>query len=127
MSEPENRAPHRWLLNVGAGYADALVGGLLFLVLTPVFVRALGAQGYAVWLLAHVFTFYLGFLDIGFGHAQVRFHARWAGAERGGAVQDLLSTTAWGLFVAGTAAALLGLEMKRLVRQLPGKVFQRSR
>jgi len=114
MSDLEHRSPHRWLLNVGAGYADALVGGLLFVVLTPVFVRALGAQGYAVWLLAHVFTFYLGFLDIGFGHAQVRFHARWAAAERGAAVQELLSTTTQGLFVAGTAAALLGLALALL-------------
>ncbi|MBS0397244.1 MAG: hypothetical protein JSR95_01050, partial [Proteobacteria bacterium] len=109
MNPPENSRPHRWLLNVGTGYADALIGGTLFVVLTPVFVRELGAQGYAVWLLAHVFTFYLGFLDIGFGHAQVRFHARWAATEQGKALQGLVSTTTSGLFVAGTLAALTGM------------------
>ena len=114
MNGTEQRAPHRWLLNVGAGYADTIIGGLLFVALTPLFVRSLGTQGYAVWLLAHVFVFYLGFLDIGFGHAQVRFHARWAAAERGGALQGLLSTTTAGLFVAGTAAALLGLGLALL-------------
>lgn len=107
--KPTDGQPHRWLRNVGTGYADALTGGALFVVLTPVFVRELGNQGYAVWLLAHVVTFYLGFLDIGFGHAQVRFHARWAAIERGKALQGLISTTTSGLLAAGTLAAIAGL------------------
>ncbi len=112
MTLPETSSgsvARRWLANVGSGYADAIVGGLVFLLLTPVFVRSLGTGGYAAWLIAHTFIFYLGFLDIGFGHAQVRFHARWAAGRRTQALHGLLATTTAGLFVAGLAATVIGL------------------
>lgn len=99
----------RWLANVVAGYGDAVVGGIIFLLLTPLLVRKLGNDGYAVWLIAHTFVFYLGFFDIGFGHAQVRFHARWAEGRRAPALRGLLATTSAGLAIAGLAATLIGL------------------
>ena len=112
MTGPERL--YRWLSNVGTGYADAVVGGILFLGLTPIMVRTLSSDGYAVWLIAHAVIFYLGFLDVGFGHAQVRFHARWASGRRRGGLQALVGTTSAGLAAAGAVAALVGLLLAAL-------------
>jgi O-antigen/teichoic acid export membrane protein len=100
---------NRWLRNVGSGYADTLVGGVVFLVLTPILVHRLGTAAYALWVLGHTITFYLAFLDIGLGNAQVRYHARFAAQERAGEMRKAIATSCVSLLVAGLVAALIGV------------------
>jgi O-antigen/teichoic acid export membrane protein len=97
----------RWAVNVGSGYADLLVGGAIYVLLTPILVSHLGVDGYAVWVMSHVITFYLGFLDLGVSRAQVRFHARQARRPR--YVRQLIATTTAALTLAGIAAAMLAV------------------
>jgi O-antigen/teichoic acid export membrane protein len=98
-----------WILNVGSSYADAAVGGVVFIVLTPVIVREIGTEAYAVWVLAHTIAFYLAFLDLGFANAQVRYHARFAAREQSRAVGEVIATSIVALTGAGLVAALLGI------------------
>jgi O-antigen/teichoic acid export membrane protein len=100
---------NRWLRNVGSGYADTLVGGVVFLVLTPILVHRLGTAAYALWVLGHTITFYLAFLDIGLGNAQVRYHARLAAQGRTGEMRKAIATSCTSLVVAGAVAALIGV------------------
>ena len=97
-----------WLRNVGSSYADAVVGGVVFVFLTPVIVREVGSEAYAVWVLAHSIAFYLAFLDLGFANAQVRYHARFAAQGKEQAVRDVIATSIVSLIVAGSVAAVLG-------------------
>jgi O-antigen/teichoic acid export membrane protein len=97
----------RWAVNVGSGYADLLVGGAIYVLLTPILVSHLGVDGYAVWVVSHVITFYLGFLDLGLSRAQVRFHARHAGRPR--YVRQIIATTTAALTLAGIAAMMLAV------------------
>jgi O-antigen/teichoic acid export membrane protein len=98
-----------WLRNVSSGYADTIVGGVVFLVLTPILVHRLGMAAYALWVLGHTVTFYLAFLDLGFGNAQVRYHARFAARGRTEDLRTVVVTSCASLLVAGLVATLLGL------------------
>ena len=99
----------RWLRNVSSGYVDTLVGGLVFIVLTPILVHRLGTAAYALWVLGHTVTFYLAFLDLGFGHAQVRYHARFAALARTAELRATIVTSCTSLLIAGAVAAALGV------------------
>src|SRR3569833_77510 len=96
-----------WLRNVGSSYADAAVGGVVFVLLSPVIVRHLGNEAYAVWVLAHTITFYLAFLDLGFANAQVRYHARFSAHGNVEAVRQVISTSIVSLLVVGVVVLLL--------------------
>ncbi|HEY8508848.1 MAG TPA: oligosaccharide flippase family protein [Steroidobacteraceae bacterium] len=106
-----------WLRNVGSGYADTAVGGLIFLLLTPLLVRGLGAEAYAVWVLSHTITFYLAFLDLGTGSAQVRYHARFAAQGREKDVRTVLATSCVSMIIAGSVAALISFTISFLPAQ----------
>jgi O-antigen/teichoic acid export membrane protein len=97
-----------WIRNVGSSYADAAVGGVIFVFLTPIIVREVGTEAYAVWVLAHTVAFYLAFLDLGFANAQVRYHARFTALGKEEAVRQVISTSIVSLMVAGLVAALIG-------------------
>jgi O-antigen/teichoic acid export membrane protein len=101
----------QWLLNVASGYADLAVGGVIFVLLTPLLVRYLGVEGYAIWVVSHTITFYLHFLDLGFGSAQVRFHAQLAAQGEQQDIARLTRTTAISLLVSGVIATVLGLAL----------------
>jgi O-antigen/teichoic acid export membrane protein len=98
----------RWLKNVATSYADLAVGGLVFFLLTPLLVRHLGVEVYALWVVSHTITFYLGFLDLGLDGAHVRFHARLAAREHADPLRSLAATTAIALSIAGIVAGVLG-------------------
>lgn len=102
-------APRRWLANVGSGYAEAAVGGVIYLALTPVLIRTVGVEAYGVWLLSHAITFYLKFFDFGCGDAQVRLHARLAARQQHVAIARLVVTVALALVFTGALAALIAL------------------
>jgi O-antigen/teichoic acid export membrane protein len=109
VTEPSRHDLTRgWLRNVGSGYADTIVGGLVFLVLTPILVHRLGTAAYALWVLGHTITFYLAFLDIGLGNAQVRYHARFAAQGRTAQMLTTLATSCTSLVIAGVVAGLIG-------------------
>lgn len=97
-----------WARNVGSGYLDAAVGGLIFLILTPIIVRELGTETYAIWVLSQTIAFYLAFLDLGFASAQVRFHARFAAKSHEALARKVISTSLVAMVIAGVIAALLG-------------------
>jgi len=99
----------RWFRNIGAGYADAAVGGLIYLFLTPLLVRHLGTEGYAIWVISHTVTFYLHFLDFGFGEAQIRLHARYLALQRQRLLERLIATVIVALSVAGILAGSIGM------------------
>lgn len=97
-----------WLRNVGSGYANAAVGGVVFVLVTPVLVHKLGVAAFAVWVLAQTITLYLHFFDGGLHNAQVRYHAHFAARGREREVRALISTTVLALLAAGVLAALCG-------------------
>ncbi len=99
----------QWLLNVAAGYVDLAVGAIIFVVITPIIVRHLGVEGYAVWMLSHTITFYLEFFNLGLGAAQVRLHARFGELERQELLRRLFGTVLVSLSVAGVLACLTGI------------------
>jgi O-antigen/teichoic acid export membrane protein len=99
----------RWLRNIGFGYAETAVGGLIYVFLTPFLIDRLGAEAFAVWLLSNAITFYLGFLDLGFGEAQVRLHARFAALDKTSLIRRLIATTSTSLALAGVIAGVIGL------------------
>lgn len=98
-----------WVRNVGSGYLDAIVGGLVFLVLTPVLIDRLGVEQYAIWVLSHTITYYIGFLDLGLGSAQVRYQAWFAARNRIGSVRRLTTTVCLLLTIGGVLGALLAV------------------
>ncbi len=108
MRLPGSRHLRGWLRNVSSGYADTVVGGIVFLVLTPILVHRLGTAAYALWVLGHTITFYLAFLDLGFGNAQVRYHAHFAARKRPADLRATVATSSASLLVAGVIAALAG-------------------
>lgn len=99
----------QWLLNVAAGYVDLAVGAAIFILITPIIVRHLGVEGYAVWMLSHTITFYLGFFNLGLGEAQVRLHARFGELRRGELLQRLFGTVLVALAIAGMLACATGM------------------
>lgn len=112
MSVPPKAFSGRgWLRNVTSGYADTLVSGALFLLLTPLMVDRLGAAAYALWVLGQTVTLYLAFLDLGFGNAQVRFHALFVARGRTQRLRDTIATSCAAMLVAGTLAALIGISV----------------
>ncbi len=106
-----NRAAgaRQWLLNVAAGYVDLAVGALIFILITPVIVRHLGVEGYAVWMLSHTITFYLEFFNLGLGEAQVRLHARFGELRRKEFLRRLFGTVLVSLALAGLLACATGM------------------
>ncbi len=98
-----------WLRNIGFGYAETAVGGLTYIVLTPFLIDRLGTEAFAVWLISNAITFYLGFLDLGFGEAQVRLHARYAAFDKTPLIKRLIATTSISLVLAGVVATVIGL------------------
>lgn len=101
--------PRAWLRNVATGYLDNAVGAVVFVIMTPLIVRHVGVDGYAVWVLSHLVGFYLELADLGLGEAQVRFHARYAARGRGADLRALTATITTALATAGTVGAVLGL------------------
>ncbi|MGH8253633.1 MAG: lipopolysaccharide biosynthesis protein, partial [Steroidobacteraceae bacterium] len=97
-----------WLRNVGSGYANAAVGGIIFVFITPVLVHKLGVAAFAVWVLAQTIIFYLHFFDGGLHNAQVRYHAHFAARGRAREIQRLISTSVLALLASGVLAALCG-------------------
>ena len=98
-----------WIRNVASGYLDNAVGALVFVFMTPLIVRHIGVDGYAVWVLCHLVGYYLELADLGLGEAQVRFHARYAARGRISALQDLTASIMTALTIGGIIAALAGI------------------
>jgi O-antigen/teichoic acid export membrane protein len=103
-----------WIRNIGSGYLDSLVGGLVFLVLTPALIHELGVESYALWVLSHTITYYIGFFDLGVGSAQVRYQAWFAARNRHNSVRRLTTTVCVLLTLAGIAGALVTLGISTL-------------
>lgn len=115
MRLPGSKQLRGWLRNVSSGYADTIVGGVVFLVLTPILVHGLGTAAYALWVLGHTITFYLAFLDLGFGNAQVRYHAHFAAQKRPDRLRATIATSCASLLISGVIAALIGCAIAALV------------
>jgi O-antigen/teichoic acid export membrane protein len=98
-----------WLRNVGFGYLDNVLGALIFIVLTPLFVVNLGLEAYAAWVLGQTIAFYLQLSDLGTSETQIRFHARYASQDRNRAIDELTGTACCVLLGAALVAGLLGL------------------
>ncbi len=101
-----------WLRNIATSYGDVIVGGVIYILLTPILVRSLGVEAYAIWLVSHTITFYLGLFDLGFSQAHVRYHARYAAKGQRAALRRLaatvfLSLSCAGLLALGLASALV--------------------
>ena len=92
--------------NVSLNYAGALIGGTVFVLLTPFVVRELGEVGFGIWVLIHTIVFYLNFLELGFDAALVKYVAEYSAAGRDDDVQAVVNTSL-GSFVAAGVLALL--------------------
>jgi O-antigen/teichoic acid export membrane protein len=106
--QPMTFQARRWVLNVGLGYVDLAVSGIVFLVMTPLLVSRLGAGAYAVWVLGHTIAAYLRMFDLGIGDTHVRYFARYAAGGRSKALRDLTATVTVLLTVAAIAALIAG-------------------
>ncbi len=98
---------NRFLRNVSSNYAVAAVHAVLVLLVTPVVVRGLGLEHYAVWIIVQTLGYFLGFLDFGLSDAQVRQHARLAARGERTALGRLHGTVLTLFAGAGLLAVLL--------------------
>lgn len=97
----------RWLWNVFSGYASSGIGALIYFLMTPLLISRLGAEQYAILIICHTITFYLEFLDVGLGGAQIRYHSRFAARDRQESIRKLLSTITTAMLIAGTLSAII--------------------
>lgn len=111
MASSATTASHarRWLANVLFGYGDAALGALVYVALTPMLVRFLGVEAYALWIFSHTICFYLQFLDIGLSAAQVRYHAGLAALQNTNELNKLSATVTVGMTIAGAIGMLGGI------------------
>lgn len=95
------------LSNALSSYARDGIEAVLFLILTPFIIHALGVEQYGLWsLLWAIISFFL-LIDMGFGTSVVKFIADAQGKSDGDAHQRAVATLFW-LYV-GQAAILIGL------------------
>src|SRR3954453_16374276 len=91
--------------SVGLGAVTVWLG-LLGLITTPILIHHLGATRYGVFALITIMSAYLLNLELGFGHATVRFLARARAAGDSREAEHVLGT-ALAVFVAGGLVALV--------------------
>src|SRR5687768_6159816 len=96
------------LAPVAAGSAATTVWlALLGLVTTPYMLNRLGPSAYAVFALVTIMAAYLSNLELGFGHATVRFLARARAEGDEEAQAKILQTSLFVFAIAGSGAALI--------------------
>ena len=78
--------------NILSNYAASIVGGLIFIVLTPYVVGKLGIVGYGVWVLVGVIGYFINYLDFGLDDAQLKYIAEFDGSGDPDSVNRLLVT-----------------------------------
>lgn len=105
---------NRFLRNVSSNYAVAAVHGVLLLLVTPIVVRGLGLEHYAVWIIIQTIGYFLGFLDFGLTDAQVRQHARLSARGERQALGRLHGTVLTLFAGAGLLAVLLAAAIAAL-------------
>lgn len=114
MTAERQESAGRIVRNTITNSAGRVVNSVLAIVLTPIFLRDLGAEQYGIWLLAATLTFSAGFLslaELGLNQASIRFvaeaHSR--GDQR--QVNEVVSTTTviYALLGAVLACALVAM------------------
>lgn len=104
----------RLLRNVSSNYLYAVVNGLVLVVLTPIVVRTLGVEMYAVWVIVQTLAYYLGFLDLGVVDAQVQRHAVLASQKRFDEIGRLHGTVLCFFLAAGMVGLLIAIAVAAL-------------
>ena len=106
--------PRRFARNVLTTYAYSATSGLLALVMTPVFVNALGKEGYGIWILVGSIAVYFDILEFGFGAATIKQVAHYAALDDERALRKVVSTSFWILSVLGCLALAVGCVLAAL-------------
>src|SRR6476619_846415 len=100
----------RRMLKVSLGVWGLTVSqALLGLVTTPFLVHHLGASQYGIFAVIGIISTYLLNVELGFGHATLRFLARSRAAGDLEEEQHVLSTSLGVFLVAGVAATAIAL------------------
>jgi O-antigen/teichoic acid export membrane protein len=95
--------------NIVSNYAAAIVGGVVFILLTPYVVANLGATGYALWVLVHAVGYFIRYLDLGLGDAQVKYLADYLGRDDMAGARRLLGTLLSAYTIIGAIACAASL------------------
>lgn len=74
-------------------WASLVVVALVSILLTPIMIRDLGQYYYGMWVLVMSFLDQYGLLDMGMGSALSRYAGYFKGAEKRGALDEILSTS----------------------------------
>ncbi len=92
--------------NISWNYLQTVVRLIIYFLLTPFVVEALGVVGYGLWILLNAILFYLKFLDLGFYSSLVKYVAEYAEREDWETINGLISTTLAALTAAGVTALI---------------------
>jgi O-antigen/teichoic acid export membrane protein len=99
----------RFTRNISWSYVEMGVAAAIYFLLTPFIVEKLGAIGFGVWTLIHAIVYFLGFLDLGFYNAMVKYIAEFGEQRRWRRVNALLGVNLTALTLAGLMAFLCSL------------------
>ncbi len=87
-----------------SGVAASIFAGIL---LTPITIRKLGAEGYGVWIIVITLADYLGLMDLGFRSATIKYTAHYRAMGEPGKVNETINTAV--LYSSGvTAFTIIG-------------------
>lgn len=100
--------PRRFRRNVISSYLTTATLALVGLVMTPVLVRGLGAEGYGIWALVGSLILYFELLEFGLGKAAPKYVAEFAARGDADRLRRAIATAFWILVVPGLVAILLG-------------------
>ena len=105
----------QFLRNVTSNYVVVGVDALIFILLTPIVVRSLGLELYAVWVIMQTIAYYLDYLDAGVPDAQIRQHAILVARRDSRGLSALQGT----VFVLYLAAGLVAIVLTAALSALP--------
>lgn len=113
----QNSLPARYFQGTASNYVYNAVSLIVAVALTPVLVRALGQEGYGIWVLASSLILYLDLFQFGFAQSTITYFARAKANDDTGAIRRITTTAFLVLAGAGLLAFLLAVVLALV---LPG-------
>ncbi len=97
------------ILNTGSNAGMYFVRTVITFVMTPIFVKNLGAHDYGIWEIVTVAVGYMGLFDLGIKPAVSRFVAYYKSLMKNDALMAVYSTTMLYMFLLGVIAFASGV------------------
>jgi O-antigen/teichoic acid export membrane protein len=101
LQQPSKRRS-RFLGSVLWSWLGVVVSVFAGILLSPITIRKLGAEGYGVWIIVITLADYLGLMDLGFRSATIKYTAHYRAMGEPGKVNEAINTAA--LYSSGVTA-----------------------